>query len=41
MRRILSLAPQQQEEVKHKVAAEAQRPKREADKQHPEETPGG
>lgn len=41
MRRILSLTPEQRDEVKRKVAAEAQRPKREADEQHPVETPGG
>ena len=41
MRRILALTPEQQAEVRRKEAAEAQRPKREADKQHPEETPEG
>ena len=41
MRRILSLTPEQQEEVKRKVAAEAQRQKREAGEQHPEEPPEG
>lgn len=41
MRRILSLTPEQQEAVKRKVAEEAQRTKREANKPHPEETPEG
>jgi hypothetical protein len=41
MRRILSLTPEQQEEVKRKVAEEAQKQKAAARKQQSEETPGG
>lgn len=41
MRRILSLTPEQREEVKRKVDEEAQRQKREARNQSPEETPEG
>ncbi len=41
MRRILSLKPEQREEVKRKVAEEAKRQKKEGRGQVAEETPGG
>jgi hypothetical protein len=39
MRRILSLTPAQREEVKRKVAEEAESQKKTRQKQSPEETP--